>query len=407
MSDLLFCQADLRAAIEGHEHKMFAQIDGLPENQLMNSSVDDLCKYCVEEFTVAVPKLNEAGIQADYGDAKINVTGRFEYQAFDRDRLTFVGGTRITFFVPYEGDAELFKCRPSTFTYNPPRADVRDGELVFTFERTASELDRIQDEFKRHLKDTQDYLGWIERDVAPFNAGLRDRARGRIEARREKILTDRGLVEKIGFPLRRREGMPQTYTAPQVKRKIAPRMPPASSAPFAPEPTLDMAEYEHILAVVSNMVLVMERSPHAFKGMKEEDLRQHFLVQLNGQYEGQATGETFNFQGKTDILIRAEGKNVFVAECKFWEGPKSLARAIEQLLGYASWRDTKTALLIFNRGGNLTLVLSKIPEGVKVHPSFKRELPYKAETGFRYVFRHRDDPSRELILTILVFEIPT
>jgi hypothetical protein len=40
--------------------------------------------------------------------------------------------------------------------------------------------------------------------------------------------------------------------------------------------------------------------------MREEDLRQHFLVQLNGQYEGQATGETFNFQGKTDILIRAE-----------------------------------------------------------------------------------------------------
>ena len=27
--------------------------------------------------------------------------------------------------------------------------------------------------------------------------------------------------------------------------------------------------------------------------MKEEDLRQHFLVQLNGQYDGEATGETF------------------------------------------------------------------------------------------------------------------
>jgi hypothetical protein len=28
----------------------------------------------------------------------------------------------------------------------------------------------------------------------------------------------------------------------------------------------------------------------------------HFLVQLNGQYEGQATGETFNFEGKTDMI---------------------------------------------------------------------------------------------------------
>jgi hypothetical protein len=31
-------------------------------------------------------------------------------------------------------------------------------------------------------------------------------------------------------------------------------------------------------------------------------------------FKGQATGETFNFQGKTDILIRVEGKNVSIAE---------------------------------------------------------------------------------------------
>lgn len=57
----------------------------------------------------------------------------------------------------------------------------------------------------------------------------------------------------------------------------------------------------------------MELSPHAFLEMDEEALRSHFLVQLNGVYEGAATGETFNFQGKTDILIRKDGKNVFAA----------------------------------------------------------------------------------------------
>ena len=96
--------------------------------------------------------------------------------------------------------------------------------------------------------------------------------------------------------------------------------------------------------------------------MREEDLRQHFLVQLNGQYEGQASGETFNFEGKTDILIRAEGRNVFIAESKFWRGPESLRETIDQLLGYASWRDTKTAILIFNRQKNFSEVLAKIPE---------------------------------------------
>ena len=42
------------------------------------------------------------------------------------------------------------------------------------------------------------------------------------------------------------------------------------------------------------MVKVMERSPKAFHGLDEEGIRSHFLVQLNGHYEGQATDETFN-----------------------------------------------------------------------------------------------------------------
>ena len=99
---------------------------------------------------------------------------------------------------------------------------------------------------------------------------------------------------------------------------------------------LDTGEYEYILSVLSNMVAVMERSPRAFKDMNEEDLRTHFIVQLNGHYEGQATGKTFNYQGKTDILIRADGRNIFVGECKFWTGPSGLTEALDQLLGYTA-----------------------------------------------------------------------
>lgn len=139
-----------------------------------------------------------------------------------------------------------------------------------------------------------------------------------------------------------------TYAAPVVRKKIN-TLPPASITAYKPEPVLETAQYEQILSIISNMVMVMERSPSAFHSMKEEDLRQHFLVQLNGQYEGQATGETFNYQGKTDILIRTNGKNIFIAECKFWKGEKAFLETISQLLGYASWRDTKTAILIFNR----------------------------------------------------------
>lgn len=171
------------------------------------------------------------------------------------------------------------------------------------------------------------------------------------------------------------------------------------------KPSLTLDEYERILQIITNMATVMERSPEAFWGLNEEHLRQHFLVQLNGQFGGDATGETFNFTGKTDILIRRNNVNLFVAECKFWRGPKQFTEAINQLLGYATWRDTRLALLVFNRGGNLSNILSKIPDLVKSHSSFSQELDYVPETGFRFLVKHPNDAKRELVLTILVFEI--
>jgi len=154
------------------------------------------------------------------------------------------------------------------------------------------------------------------------------------------------------------------------------------------------------------MALVMERSPSAFVDMDEESLRTHFLVQLNGHFEGSATGETFNYMGKTDILIRVDGKNIFIAECKFWGGPKKLTETIDQILSYSSWRDTKIAVIMFNKNKNFSAVLDAIPPTIEKHQNYKRSISQVSETRFRYVMSHRNDPSREILLTVLVFDVP-
>jgi hypothetical protein len=249
----------------------------------------------------------------------------------------------------------------------------------------------------------------MRQDTENFHNSLRQKASYQIEFRRNKFLQDRGIASSLGFPLKQRDGAATTYIAPTVRRKLLTR-PSASRGTFQPEPVLEMQEYEHILSIINNMVVVMERSPQAFRKMPEEDLRQHFLVQLNGQYEAQATGETFNFEGKTDILIREKGKNIFIAECKFWDGKKALIGTLDQLVErYVAWRDTKTAILLFNRNKNFSAVLAQIPEAVKQHPNYRKQLPLStvSETQFRYLFTRHDDPNREFIVTIMVFEVPT
>lgn len=390
------------------EQAMYQEIESLDANRILNSGVDALVDYFWQKYRLEVPVLREAEIQVEEKEAQVDVTNDpsriFRYR--DDGRRHYVPGMSIIYFVPFDGDADLLKCQASTSTSMPPQAEVKGNELKITFTRADHNAEQVKAEFDRELGNIHSHLGWVSSDVAPFNQDLPGKARVRIEARRDRLMKSREAVTALGYPLRRRDGAPQTYSVPEVRRKIPviPSVAAVTGQPF--EPTLDTKEYEHILGVMRNMVLVMERSPSTFQDMGEEAIRQHFLVQLNAQYEGQATGETFNAEGKTDILIRVKGRNIFIAECKFWDGPGSLNEAVDQIMDYSTWRDTKTAILLFNRDRKLTTVLTKIPEVMGARQEYVRELTRTDETTFRYTLRHKSDPQREMVLSILVFEIP-
>lgn len=154
------------------------------------------------------------------------------------------------------------------------------------------------------------------------------------------------------------------------------------------------------------MSLVIERNPVAFITLDEEAIRTHFLLQLNGHYEGSATGETFNATGKTDIIIRVDNRNIFIAECKFWRGPKTFNDAIDQLLGYLAWRDSKCALLIFNKSKDSSSVRQKMHEVIKTRQEHRRTVIHDPEGDSRYIFVKEADASREIIITTQLYDIP-
>jgi len=407
--ELLFCKHDLRQVLESQEIALTKEVDGYDRNYLLNISVEDLCDYLKDKY-----RINPIIIHRDktyiksHGETQIDV--RYDPLRFilDKTRPCYVKGTSIIFAVPFEGDKELFYCKASTFTYNPPRAQISSDEILITFEETNPDSEKIKVEFENRVADIERHIGFVTNDVTPFNNGLRAKAKQKVEARRARLLRDQGIVSALGYPLKQASDIPTTYSVPSVRKKAVIQKPVSTTSPFQPEPALDAENYEAILKIISDMVLVVERSPKAFINMKEENLRQHFLVQLNGHFEGEATGETFNYEGKTDILIRSNGKNIFIAECMYWEGEKSLLGKIDQLLGYTSWRDTKTAILVFNRNVGFSKVVVQIPEVAKKHKNFKRQLEYKCETGFRFILHHNDndDKNRELVLTILAFNVP-
>ena len=386
--------------------EMREAVNAMDGNRLLNTSVDDLSSYFEQKFQIEIPTLLTDEIVVDQREAKVDISRDKNRDVRDRSRPFYIIGTEIEVKIPFTGEAEAFKIQPTAYTMSPPSGEVRENALVLRIVGDDLNADGVRSDIDRTINEIQNHLSTLRTNAAGLKTQLQNQVRPTIESRRQKLLADRNLVGGLGFKMKERPGTQQTFVAPEVRRKIAPTLPAASSAPYKPEPTLPNADYEYILGVLQNMVEVMERSPSAFVTMDEESIRSHFLVQLNGHYEGQATGETFNYQGKTDILVRSEGKNIFIAECKFWSGPKMLTDTISQLLGYTSWRDTKVAVVVFNRNKDFSRVLAAIPETAKAHANFKRELAGSTETVFRYCFAHKDDKNRELFLTILAFDVP-
>jgi hypothetical protein len=128
------------------------------------------------------------------------------------------------------------------------------------------------------------------------------------------------------------------------------------------------------------------------------------LVSLNAHF-GAATGEAFNVVGKTDILIRHEGANLFVAECKIWSGDKNLLAAIDQLLSYLTWRDTKAALVIFNRNKGFSEVVRKLYDLPKNHRSYVSGPQRLDESSAQFTLRLNNDAERHAIVSVLGFDL--
>lgn len=122
----------------------------------------------------------------------------------------------------------------------------------------------------------------------------------------------------------------------------------SSPTPIQPEYCISDADYFNIVNIIHNACCHMELSPKAFNPHGEEELRDFILALLETHYENMVSGESFRKNGKTDILVSFDNKAAFIGECKIWHGIKNFNKAIKQLFNYSMWKDTKTALIVFN-----------------------------------------------------------
>jgi hypothetical protein len=407
VADLLFYRGDLRGTLENIKAKLAHEIAKTPDDHVLEVDEEAWADALAERYRVEAPALRRDEMwQEEPQLVDVDVSHDFTRAVFPGERA-LIPGYRVVIHIPFDGDGGVFQLRASQFTLNPPRAEVRDRELIDVVEYphdapadVKAHANQIADSVERHLV-------YSRNDIEQYNASLSGTALQAIRQRRAQVERHQAHLAATGLPVGPPDREAKTYIADALVRLPAPELPQREEEPVQLEPVLAADVFEHILALIRSSGEMMESSPATYAAMGEEDLRQVILTNLNSAYRGKVTAEAFNLQGKTDILVRHEGSNLFIGECKVWTGAKGFSATIDQLFRYTGWRDTKLAIVMFVRERDLTSIIESARQVLGAHDRFMAWGQAATETELRATVNWPGDERRHADLNVFFVHTPT
>jgi len=401
----LFARKEAYNYFRNKESELKKEINSLTKTELENSD-DSLKLILLAKHTIKPIELDDY-YQVDKGEIQLDISNDRRFAAaFFKDLgrgPVLKTGRQVEIHIPFTGDSDLFNFRPSSFTTVFPKADILNSELILQF-RFFSDVDKPE-EVKRSIDKEialiTRYVNWMNKDISSFNNGITTIVEREIPLKRDKLFKDEDFLGKLGIP-EKEKSISKGFIKPEKKIELKIL---TQEKEKDVEPGLEMETYDEIIRFVNDLRINLERTSRRLRDLDEESLRDAMLMALNSVYRGMASGEAFNKEGKTDILIRYQDRNLFIAECKIWRNEKYFLDGIDQLLSYLTWRDSKTSYIIFSKNVNVSKVIKNTKTLTKKHPNYLKEISELSDSCIRYRFKQVSDETKECLMTLHVFDL--
>lgn len=368
-----------------------------------STNVDELVKQLKSEYTIHPLKLKEP-LPSEPIETRIDARDMF---GEDYKKKVF----QIKVRIPFDGDRNLFDCypNPSTVIYLDRSVSIDSTHVAATI--TLDDLDPnvYTKAVGQIIGDLNTNIPRINSEIAPWNGGLENQIKQLLEQRRGVVSKKFDFMEKIGLRVNPKSNE-FMIPRPLVKKAVPiPVVETTKNVRKENVPILEDEVYRDIKEVLYNVGKAIERKPSLYLDKREEDLRDIFLLFLETRYESTSgVGEAFNKKSKTDILLKyaKDGSNLFVAECKYWKGQKNLFEAIDQLLGYLTHRDSKTALLLFVEQKDFSSVVTTFRNEIRNHKQFRQHLGDTYNSSASYEFTLPGDREKVILVEVMLYHFP-
>lgn len=402
----IFSEVELSTRLNFYLQSIRNDIFQRDENYILNVNEQEFIEHIIEKARIEPLSINFDSIEVSDHERSIPAENFPDYGFHVRSGQRYTK-TVYVFHLPFSGSDELLRMMPSARILWTADVDVINNEISFEIIDFSNGPDAAKQEANHIIDNIKMQLSHVVAEIDGFNQRLPEFIKTTFQNRKQQILLQKKNVQSLGFRVRQAADVPKSFAVPVTRKKIFIKPEPQANPAASPlSPVLDVSIYDAMLQVIHDTGKVFERLPSVYANKDEEALRDQLILNLEPHFEGSTTGETFNKKGKTDILIRHEKSNIFVAECKFWAGQSKYHETINQLLSYLTWRDSKSAVIMFVRNKAMMPVLKEIQEGTSKHPCFLKLVSKKNESWQNFEFHLPDDKDCKLKVAVLAFHLP-
>jgi hypothetical protein len=405
---LFNANGSLFSLFEQRRREIPETVDRIPKEQLQTMSEDDLARRLEARLRLDPPQLqlDQVYMPGDPQEVKVDVSHDSFTRAISGPGPAYVAGVRVEMRIPFLGSPELLYYAPSQGELTYVEGSVKGQEIVLAISVPTDTLnpETVKSQLQAQKARIERHVQWLTADCNGYNAELLEPLAAAIRKRQDQLGKHSELSRVLNIPVKRREDPSAVFEVPVKPRRVPVEIGAGTTAnQQAPEPGISNADHAAIIQQLVTTRGLVERLPRTFGGLGEEALRDILLVVLNNQF-GPAGGETFSGFGKTDIMIYGREQPVFIAECKIWSGQRAFADAIDQLLGYLVWRDTRATLVLFVRQADVTAVEAKAIGTVQQHGQYVGEAEPVASCP-SFVLHHAGDLNRKIRATLVIVPI--
>jgi hypothetical protein len=199
---LLFSEYDLRLVLEAQLKQVGSRVLAIPNERFKLASDEYLAAQIASDLTVTPLEIVDDEISVSSRDAEIDISQDPNRLIMDRSRPFYRDGIEVTYHIPYRGDEQLLKCRPGSFTLNPPRAVISRHELRFPYDHPDRDVAATKSWFNEDLASLRQWLPWVNEQVAAYNGSLEENARQRVVQRRAELDRTEVDLASLGFKVR-------------------------------------------------------------------------------------------------------------------------------------------------------------------------------------------------------------